>query len=354
MPIANPEQYRAMIDAARADGYAYPAVNVSSSETLNAALRGFAEAESDGIIQITTGAARYLSGPVADMATGAHAFALFAHVLAAQAPVLIGLHTDHATVDHVDDFIRPLLRESHERRERGEQPLFNSHMFDGSALPLAENLRVARELLRDTNDLGLILELEIGTVGGEEDGINNEQVARERLYTTPADAVAVAETLGTGERGRYLLAATFGNVHGHYAPGNVKLRPELLGALQDAVARRMGDARGFDFVFHGGSGSTSAEIRAAVRHGVVKMNLDTDLQYAFTRAIEEHLEVGSFDASTASEAGVDKRVYDPRSWGRTAELAMAARVRAASELLGSSSRTLVRSWRDQHPSRTAY
>jgi fructose-bisphosphate aldolase class II len=341
MPIATPAQYRAMLDSARAGGYAYPAVNVSSSETLNAALRGFAEAGSDGIIQITTSAANYLSGPAADMAAGAQAFALFAHVLAARAPVLIALHTDHATAEHVDDFIRPLLRESRRRRECGERPLFNSHMFDGSALPLAENLRIAADLLRDTNELDLLLELEIGTVGGEEDGINNEQVARERLYTTPADALAVVDKLGRGERGRYLLAATFGNVHGHYAPGNVKLRPELLGELQDAVARP-GNGRGFDFVFHGGSGSSSAEIRAAVSHGVVKMNLDTDMQYAFTHAIEQHLEQRSIDATAGSEVGVDKRVYDPRSWGRKAELGMAARVRAASELLGSRGRTVVR------------
>jgi fructose-bisphosphate aldolase class II len=342
MPIASSDQYRAMIDAARVGGYAYPAVNVSSSETLNAALRGFAEARSDGIIQVTTGAAGYLSGPAADMAAGAHAFAAFAHVLAARAPVLIALHTDHATAEHVDDFIRPLLAESRRRRERGEQPLFNSHMFDGSSLPLAENLRIAAELLRETNELDLLLELEIGTVGGEEDGINNEQVARERLYTTPPDALAVAATLGTGERGRYLLAATFGNVHGHYAPGNVRLRPELLGELQAAVARRAGDGRGFDFVFHGGSGSSPAEIRASVSHGVVKMNLDTDMQYAFTHAIEQHLDHRSAAAAAGLESGVDKRVYDPRSWGRKAELAMAVRVLTASDLLGSSGRTLAR------------
>jgi fructose-bisphosphate aldolase, class II len=341
MPVATPAQYRAMLDSARAGGYAYPAVNVSSSETLNAALRGFAEAGSDGIVQITTSAANYLSGPAEDMAAGAQAFALLAHVLAARAPVLIALHTDHATAEHVDDFIRPLLRESRRRRERGDRPLFNSHMFDGSALPLAENLRIAADLLRDTNDLDLLLELEIGTVGGEEDGIDNEHVARERLYTTGADALAVVDKLGTGERGRYLLAATFGNVHGHYAPENVKLRPELLGELQDAVARR-GNGRGFDFVFHGGSGSSPPEIRAAVNHGVVKLNLDTDMQYAFTHAIEQHFEQRSIDATAWPDVGVDKRLYDPRSWGYKAELAMAVRVRTASDLLGSRGRSLVR------------
>jgi fructose-bisphosphate aldolase class II len=334
MPLATPEQFRAMLDAARADGYAYPAVNVTSSQTLNAALRGFADARSDGIVQITTGAARYLSGPAADMAVGARAFAELAHVLAARSPVLIGLHTDHATAEHVDDFVRPLLRESRSRRERGQQPLFNSHMFDGSELPLAENLRVSAELLREASELDVMLELEIGTVGGEEDGIDRVGVAADRLYSTPEDALAVARALGVGERGRYLLAATFGNVHGRYAPGNVHLRPELLAELQTAG----GATRPFDFVFHGGSGSTVEEIREAVANGVVKMNLDTDMQYAFSHAIEDHLDAQRERAIV----GIDKAVYDPRSWGHKAEQAMAARVVEASEMLGSIGRTLAR------------
>ena len=342
MPIATPDQYREMIDTARAKGFAYPAVNVSSSETLNAALRGFAEARSDGIVQITTSAAEYLSGPAEDMAAGAHAFAEFAHILAARSPVLVALHTDHANAAHVHDFLHPLIRESRRRRERNERPLFNSHMFDGSDLPLADNLRISAELLREVKELDILLELEVGTVGGEEDGINHEQVARERLYTTHADALMVAETLGTGERGRYLLAATFGNVHGHYAPGNVKLRPELLGELQDGIATRFGSGRRFDFVFHGGSGSSIEEIRIAIANGVVKMNVDTDMQYAFTHAIEEHFRPKSAVRNTGAEAGVDKGVYDPRSWGRKAERAMAARVFAATEALGSHGQTLAR------------
>jgi fructose-bisphosphate aldolase, class II len=341
MPTATPQQYRDMIDVARAGSYAYPAVNVSSSETLNAALRGFAGAHSDGIVQITTSAARYLSGPAEDLAAGARAFAELAHVLAERSPVLIALHTDHATAEHVNDFIRPLLGESRRRREQGERPLFNSHMFDGSELPLADNLRISAELLREANDLEVVLELEIGTVGGEEDGIDHEHVAREHLYTTREDALEVAEKLGMGERGRYLLAATFGNVHGRYAPGNVQLRPELLGELQEAVAERHGDGRGFDFVFHGGSGSTVEEIRNAVANGVVKMNVDTDMQYAFTHAVAEHL-AGAAGVRPDPRGGVDKAIYDPRSWGRRAELAMAQRVVEASETLGSAGRALAR------------
>ena len=324
-----------MIDVARAGAYAYPAVNVTSSETLNAALRGFADARSDGIVQITTSAAEYLAGPAADPAVGALAFAGFAHVVAARSPVLIALHTDHATPKHVDDFLRPLLGESVVRRNRGEPPLFNSHMFDGSELALSENLRIAAGLLRTANEADVLLELEIGAVGGEEDGIDHEHVPHERLYTTPADALAVARTLGLGEHGRYLLAATFGNVHGHYAPGNVQLRPELLGELQHAVA----GTRGFDFVFHGGSGSTATEIRRAVANGVVKMNIDTDMQYAFTKAVALHVREHIDSLANSAEGAVDKAAYDPRAWGRTAELAMAARVVDACRALGSAGRS---------------
>ena len=338
MPIASSDQYRAMFDAARADGYAYPAVNVSSSETLNAALRGFVEARSDGIIQITTGAARYLSGPAADMAAGARALAEFAHVVADGLPILVGLHTDHCTPEHVDEFIKPLLHLSRERRDRGLPPLFNSHMFDGSQLPLGENLSLAAELLREMSELGVLLELEIGTVGGEEDGIDHTGVPSERLYTTAADALAVADALGIGERGSYLLAATFGNVHGHYAPGNVKLRPELLGELQRALDSRSGSKGHFDFVFHGGSGSSPAEIRTAISNGVVKMNLDTDLQYAFSHTVEEHFSGGR----EAERGGVDKRLHDPRGWGHKAETAMAVGVVRACEVLGSRGRSIAR------------
>jgi fructose-bisphosphate aldolase, class II len=335
MPIATTRQYKEMIDAARSDGYAYPAVNVTSSQTLNAALQGFAEARSDGIIQVTTSAAAYFSGAVGDEAIGARAFAEFAHVVAARSPVLIALHTDHATAAHVNSFLRPLLAESRRRRGREMTPLFNSHMFDGSELPLEQNLIIAKDLLSEASRLDIPLEFEIGTVGGEEDGINHEGVAHDRLYTTPADALQVADVLGTGERGRYLLAATFGNVHGHYAPGNVELRPELLAELQNAVMQHARGAR-FDFVFHGGSGSTVSEIRAAVANGVLKMNLDTDMQYAFTHAIETHLRPQAANSS----AGVDKTVYDPRTWGRKAEAAMSEHVIAAAETLGSHSKTI--------------
>jgi fructose-bisphosphate aldolase class II len=233
MPIATPEIYAAMLDRAKAGAFAYPAINVSSSQTLNAALRGFAQAKSDGIVQVSTGGASYLSG-VDDMAVGATALAEYAHVVAAKYPVQIALHTDHCPKDRLDRYVRPLITLSQERVARGQGPLFQSHMWDGSALPLRENLDIARELLAACAKAKIVLELEIGVVGGEEDGIVG--AINEKLYSTPEDAQLTAEALGTGAQGRYLLAATFGNVHGVYQPGHVKLRPAVLKQIQDTVA----------------------------------------------------------------------------------------------------------------------
>ena len=340
MPLATPEQYEEMLDAAKRSGYAYPAVNVTSSSTLNAALAGFAEARSDGIVQLTPSGAEFASGAAKDAALGAKAVAEFARTAATAYPALIALHTDHCPPAKVESFLRPLLDESLERAGRDEPPLFNSHMFDGSSLPLEHNLRAAAELLEDCVKAHVILELEIGIVGGEEDGLDARGVADERLYSTPADAVAVVERLGSGERGRYLLAATFGNVHGVYAAVNAKLRPEVLGELRDAAVERFGAGAAFDFVFHGGSGSTPEQIAEAVSYGVVKLNLDTDLQYAYTRAVADHV-FRNYDGVLQVEGGFgDKSAYDPRVWGRAAEASVAARIADVCKALGSSGRTL--------------
>src|SRR6201996_1312893 len=234
MPIATPEVYAQMLDTAKQQGFAFPAINVTSTQTLNAALKGFADAGSDGIVQISTGGAEYLSGQaVKDMVTGASALAEFAHVVADKYPVQVALHTDHCPKDKLDGYMRPLVAISRERVERGQQPLFQSHMWDGSAVPLAENLEIATGLLADCAAARVIMEMEIGVVGGEEDGVVGEM--NEKLYSTPEDALATAEALGLGERGRYILAATFGNVHGVYKPGHVRLRPAVLKEIQDAV-----------------------------------------------------------------------------------------------------------------------
>ena len=340
--IATTEQYAAMLDAASAGGYALAAVNVTSSETLNGAMRGFAEAGADGIVQITTGAAEFLSGAaVKDMALGARALAEYARVLAERYPVLIALHTDHAPPDRFDAFVRPLIDESRRRRARGEQPLFQSHMFDGSTMPLAENLQISAGLLDELAPVGVVLEVESGVVGGEEDGIAGPRAGHRELYTTTEDLLQVVDALGAGERGRYLLAATFGNVHGVHAPGNVALRPELLREGQQALAAARPGAR-FQYVFHGSSGSAEADVRAAIANGVVKVNLDTDAQYAFTRAVADHV-FANYDGVLRIDGGVGRKgAYDPRSWGRKAEAALASRVAEAVHLFGSSSRSVLR------------
>lgn len=342
MPIATHEKYAEMLDAAQKGNYAYPAINVSSSQTLNAALAGFAEAGSDGIVQVSTGGAEYLSGPtVKDMVTGSVAFAAYAHEVAKKYPVNIALHTDHCPKDKLDGFVRPLLDISLERVGRGEQPLFQSHMWDGSAVPLEENLQIAEELLEKCRRANIVLEIEVGVVGGEEDGV--EGAIDDKLYSTPEDAIATVKALGTGEKGRYLTALTFGNVHGVYKPGNVKLRPEILKNAQEAVIKELGleaDARPFDLVFHGGSGSTAEEIGAAVDFGVVKMNVDTDTQYAFTRPIAAHM-FSNYDGVLKVDGEVgNKKAYDPRAWGKAAEAGMAARIVEACENLRSAGHAL--------------
>ena len=392
MTIATPERYAQMLDAARRGGYAYPAINVTSTQTLNAALQGFAEAESDGIIQVSVGGSAYFSGQaVNDRVVGSLAFAAFAHEVAARYPgITVALHTDHCAKPYLDSWVRPLLEHEAEQVRHGQEPLFQSHMWDGSTVPLAENLDIAEELLERSVAAHTVLEIEIGAVGGEEDGHSAE--IDERLYSTPADGVRVAQRLGLGERGRYMAAFTFGNVHGSYKPGVVKLRPELLGQIQaevwaaaqdgrvanpwgagagvtggtgaagtgaaagtDAGAAVTGAGAGapevgglpacvegkpFALVFHGGSGSTPEEIAQAVSHGVVKMNIDTDTQYAFTRAIAGHMFRHYDDVLKVDGEVGTKKYYDPRSWGKKAEKAMAARVVEACQELGSAGKAL--------------
>ncbi|KUF13356.1 MULTISPECIES: class II fructose-bisphosphate aldolase [Streptomyces] len=328
MPIATPEVYNEMLDRAKAGKFAYPAINVTSSQTLHAALRGFAEAESDGIIQISTGGAEFLGGQHnKDMVTGAVALAEFAHIVAGKYGITVALHTDHCPKDKLDGYVRPLLDVSAERVKAGRDPLFQSHMWDGSAETLADNLAIGQELLAQAAAAKIILEVEITPTGGEEDGVTHE--INDELYTTVDDAIRTAEALGLGEKGRYLLAASFGNVHGVYKPGNVVLRPELLKDLQEGVGAKYGKQSPFDFVFHGGSGSTEQEIATALENGVVKMNLDTDTQYAFTRPVADHM-FKNYDGVLKVDGEVgSKKTYDPRTWGKSAEAGMAKRVTEA-------------------------
>ena len=334
MPIATPEIYREMLDCAKAGKFAYPAINTTSSQTIVAAIRGFAEAESDGIVQISWGGAEFASGQLAkDMVTGAVALAEFATVVAEKYGVNIALHTDHCPLEKLDGFMRPLIDLSIARVKSGKLPLFQSHMWDGSAVPMIQNLDIANEMLDLCAAANIILEIEIGVVGGEEDGIEAKHDAK--LYSTPEDALATAAKLGLGERGRYMVAATFGNVHGVYKPGNVVLTPSILDTLQKTVGEKYGKEKPFDLVFHGGSGSLLSEIREALDYGTVKMNIDTDTQYAFTRPIVDHL-FKNYDGVLRIDGEVgNKKTYDPRAYGKLAEAGMAARVVRACEDLRS-------------------
>jgi fructose-bisphosphate aldolase class II len=339
MPIATPEVYAAMLDAAKQGSFAYPAINISSSQTVNAALQGFTEAGSDGIIQVSTGGAEYASGPtIKNQVTGALALAAYATEVAKNYPINIALHTDHCPKDKLDGFVRPLLAASTERVKAGGLPIFQSHMWDGSAVPVEENLSIAEELLERTSAANVILEIEVGVVGGEEDGVAHE--INEKLYTTIEDGLRTVEVLGTGDKGRYIAALTFGNVHGVYKPGAVKLRPEVLKEIQDEVGSKIGKERPFDLVFHGGSGSSLEEIRAAVDYGVIKMNIDTDTQYAFTRPAAGHM-FTNYDGVLKVDGEVgSKKAYDPRAWGKLAEAGMAKRVVEACEDLRSAGTSL--------------
>ena len=339
MAIATPEVYNELLDRAKNGKFAYPAINVTSSQTLNAALQGFAEAESDGIIQVSVGGAEYASGPtIKDRVAGTRALAAYAAEVAKNYPITIALHTDHCTEANLDSWVRPLLALEIEEVKAGKNPTFQSHMFDGSTVPIGRNLEIAAELLELSQQARTILEIEIGVVGGEEDGHTAE--INDKLYTTVADGIQTVEALGAGEKGRYLTALTFGNVHGVYKPGAVKLRPELLREIQDGVAKVVGKADPFDLVFHGGSGSTPEEIAEAVANGVIKMNIDTDTQYAYSRPVADHF-FKNYDGVLKVDGEVgNKKAYDPRAWGKKAEDGLAKRLVEAAQQLGSAGNKL--------------
>lgn len=338
MGVVNSEEYGEMLDRAKKGGFAYPAINVSSSQTLNAALAGLQAAGSDGILQVTTGGADYWSGPtIKNRVAGALGFVAFAREVAKNYDIKVALHTDHCNLEQLDSFVKPLISLSEEAVKNGGEAYFNSHMWDGSEVPLAQNLEIAKEFLTRLHNIGSILEIEVGAVGGEEDGI--EGSSGEHLYSTVADGMATIEALGLGENGRYMTALTFGNVHGVYKPGSVHLRPELLKEIQDAVGAKYGKDKPFDIVFHGSSGSTEQEIADSVKYGVIKMNIDTDLQYAFTRPVADHM-FRNYDGVLKVDGDVgNKKTYDPRAWGKLAEAGMSQRVVEAAEQLGSAGKS---------------
>lgn len=341
MPVANSEEYNAMFAAAREGKYALPAVNVTNLTAINAALKAFADAKSDGIIQFSTGGGKFASGlNVQDEAFGAKVLAMMVHELAKKYNVFIGVHTDHCQPKVVENFLDPLIEESAKRVRNGLEPLFNSHMLDASTMTLEDNLKLSKKYLEKCNDLGMLLELEIGVVGGEEDGAAGaEGEHADKLYTAPQDMIRVRESLGESHK-HYLLAATFGNVHGSYKPGVVQLRPEILKEGQEAVIKKFGQNSELDLVFHGGSGSELKDIRETLDYGVVKMNVDTDTQYAFSKPIVLHV-CKNIEGMLKIDGEVgDKKVYDPRTYLKAAEQGMCARIIEATIDLRSSGKTI--------------
>ena len=339
MPVATPKQYAAMLDAAQKGGYAYPAINITSITSINGALKAFAESGSDGIIQVSTGGGSFASGTaVNDEAFGAIVLAEATHLLAEKYDILVGLHTDHCHPQKVDSFLRPLLAASSKRKAEGQGPLFNSHMFDGSVVELDENLEISKGLLKECAELDIILEIEAGCVGGEEDGHDTSGLPAEKLYTSTEDMMQVYETLNS--IGRFMFAATFGNVHGAYKPGSVQLKPTILRDGQNAVIAKHGAGAEMDLVFHGGSGSDLNDIRETLGYGVVKMNIDTDTQYAFTRPIATHIcENIEGVLKIDGEVG-NKKVYDPRGYLKKAEQGLCDRLKEACDDLLSTGKTI--------------
>ena len=341
MPVADYRTYCEMLERARTGRFAYPAINVTSLTAANAVLRGLADSGSDGIIQVSTGGGAFASGgAVKDMALGAISIAEHVHRVADRYPIMVALHTDHCQADKLDSFVLPLVEETERRRAAGRPNLFSSHMFDGSALPLRDNLDIAAKLLERFQRSDLLLEIEVGVVGGEEDGVHASAAAK--LYTTPEDTLEVARRLRGVSTAPFLLAATFGNVHGVYKPGHVKLKPSILKDCQQAVVAALGEGAQFYLVFHGGSGSELRDIHEALDYGVVKMNVDTDMQYAFTRAIADHC-FKNYDGILRIDGDVgNKKAYDPRPYMTVAEKAMAARVMRAATELRSAGTTMMR------------
>jgi fructose-bisphosphate aldolase, class II len=340
MPVASYEQYCQMLDRAKKEHFAFPAINVTSTSTANAAIKAFADMKSDGIIQVSTGGGKFASGQgVNNMAIGAISLAQHIHLVAEHYNICIALHTDHCHPQYVDSFLKPLIEESRNRKAKGEKTLFNSHMFDGSELPLEENIQISKELLKECAELEIILEIETGVVGGEEDGVCNEDVPAEKLYTTKEEMVQIAKELRP--IGRYMYAATFGNVHGVYKPGNVKLRPEILKDGQHATTEALGAEVSHDLVFHGGSGSELSDIHETLDYGVIKMNIDTDTQYAYTRPVVDHM-LKNYDEVLKVEMEVgNKKKYDPRAWMKVAETNMTKRIEQAVVDLRAEGRTIL-------------
>ena len=350
--VVTGEEYLQLLAACKEGGYALPAVNIVGTNSINAVLETAAKAKSDVVVQMSNGGARFYAGEGAPDAhrarvLGATSAAQHVHLLAAEYGVCVVMHTDHANKKLVP-WVEGLLEKSEQHFAKTGKPLFSSHMLDLSAEPLDENLEICARILKRMAPLGMSLEIELGVTGGEEDGIGHEigegDVGNPNLYTQPEDVLKAYDTLSP--LGHFTVAASFGNVHGVYAPGNVKLRPVILKNSQALISKThdLGE-KPLSLVFHGGSGTPTNLIREAVGYGVFKMNIDTDLQFAFAHAIAAQVDANP----RAFKYQVDpdnqkpyKSTYDPRKWLRAGELGIIARLEEAIADLGSAGKTLAK------------
>jgi fructose-bisphosphate aldolase, class II len=341
--------YRALVASCKRGGHALAAINITNSSMLNAALEAAGRSQTDLVIQLSNGGAQFYAGagladPLRARVLGAVAAAQHVHVLAAEHGVCVALHTDHANRGLLP-WIEGLIDASRDWHRRHGAPLFSSHMLDLSEEPLEHNLAECERTLRRLVPLDVSLEIELGVTGGEEDGVGadlDDRADNAHLYTQPEDVLLAYERLAP--IGHFSVAASFGNVHGVYKPGNVRLRPEILRASQELVAARHGlGANPLDLVFHGGSGSQKAQIAEAIGYGVFKMNLDTDTQFAFAGGVGAFVRAHerAFQHQLDPDDGRPyKKLYDPRVWMRAGEERLRDRLLEAFHDLGSLGRSL--------------
>jgi fructose-bisphosphate aldolase class II len=337
--VATGDEVQAIFAYAKEKGFALPAVNVTGSSTINAVIETAAKLNAPVIIQFSNGGAQFNAGKGLSNAgeksaiLGAIAGAKHIHTIAEAYGATVILHTDHCAKKLLP-WIDGLLDASEKHFAETGKPLYSSHMIDLSEESLEENLEICKNYLARMSKMGMTLEIELGITGGEEDGVDNSDVDSSKLYTQPSEVAYAYEELMKISN-RFTIAASFGNVHGVYKPGNVKLRPIILKNSQDYVQEKFNTASNpVDFVFHGGSGSTLEEIREAISYGVIKMNIDTDLQFAYTEGIRDYM-VSNIDylkTQIGNPEGADspnKKYYDPRKWVREGELTFITRLEQA-------------------------
>ena len=347
--VVTGSDYRVLVDAAKSGGYALPAVNVVGTNTINSVMEAASKANSDIIIQLSnSGAAFYAGAGMADgfqaKVMGAVAAARHAHLLAEYYGICVVMHTDHANRSLIP-WVEAMLDEGEKFYEETGKPLYSSHMLDLSEEEIDFNLSECARVLERMAKIDMSLEIELGVTGGEEDGVGgefDESADNSRLYTQPADVLQAYELLNP--IGHFSVAASFGNVHGVYKPGNVKLRPEILKNSQDLVQSTHGTGPNpLHLVFHGGSGSEKSKIHEAVGYGVFKMNIDTDTQFAFSEKIGEFVEANpkAFKYQIDPEDGTPyKKLYDPRKYLRLGEQGIVERLQEACEDLGSKGKSI--------------